>query len=92
MTPTVLNTKIKEFDNKIPGLGSLVKETDYEAKILEIERKYFTTSECKKFMSDILDAKIKQKELVNKSDISNLVKNSDLKTKLKSLATKLVMT
>ena len=29
-------------------------------------------------MSDIIDAKIKQKALVKKSDISNLVKNSDL--------------
>ena len=32
-------------------------------------------------MSERLDAKIKQKELVHKSDISNLVKNSDLNTK-----------
>ena len=36
----------------------------------------------------ILDVKIKGKELVDKSDISNLVKNSDLKTKLATLATK----
>ena len=33
-------------------------------------------------MSEILDAKIKQKELVNKSNISNLLKNSDLDTEL----------
>ena len=33
-------------------------------------------------------AKIKQKEFVNKSNISNLVKNSDLNTKLATLATK----
>ena len=31
---------------------------------------------------------MKQKEFVNKSDISNPVKNSDLNTKLPSLATK----
>ena len=39
-------------------------------------------------MSDILDAKITQKELVNKSDIYNLIKNSDLNTKLKTLTAK----
>ena len=37
---------------------------------------------------DILDAKIKQKELANKSDISNIVENFDLNAKLTSLATK----
>ena len=29
------------------------------------------------FTSDILDVKIKQKELIDKSNISNLVENSD---------------
>ena len=37
--------------------------------------------------SDILDSKIKQ-ELVNKSDISNLVKKCDLNIKLATLVTK----
>ena len=32
-------------------------------------------------MSEALDAKVKRKELDNKSDISNLVKNFDLKKK-----------
>ena len=40
------------------------------------------------FASDVLDAKIKQKALVNISDISNLVKNSDLNSKFATLATK----
>ena len=39
-------------------------------------------------MSEILDANIKEKELVDKSNISNLVKNSDLNIKLQTLATK----
>ena len=39
-------------------------------------------------MSDILDAKIKRKELFNNFDISNLVKSSVLNTKLVTLATK----
>ena len=76
MTTTVLNSKIIAIKNKIPNVSDLVKKTDYDAKISEIEVKYITTSDYNKFTSDILDAKIKQKELVNKSDISNLLKNS----------------
>ena len=38
-------------------------------QILEIEGKYFITSDCNKFTSEIIDTKIKQKELVNKFDI-----------------------
>ena len=47
--------------------SALVKKTDYGAKISEIEGKYFTTSDYNNFTSDILEAKIKQKELANKS-------------------------
>ena len=36
--------------------------------------KFFTTSDYNKFTSGILHATIKQKDLVNKYDISNLVK------------------
>ena len=39
-------------------------------------------------MSGILDEKIKEKELIDKSNISNLIKNSDFNRKLKTLATK----
>ena len=81
VTTTALDTKIKEVDNKIPHLGVLVKKADYAIKMLEIGRKYFTFSDYNKFTSDILDAKINQTEFVNKSDVSNLVKNSDLNTK-----------
>ena len=63
MTESVLKTKISEVENKIISVSGLVKKTDYDAKIKDIERKY------NKFTSDVLDVKIKQKELVNKSDI-----------------------
>ena len=66
--------------NKIPVVTDLVKETNYDPKILKIEGKYINTSDSNKFTSNILDAKVKQKELDNKSDISNLIKNSDLNT------------
>ena len=70
--------KLKRVEKNIDDFTDLVKITDYDAKISDIEGKYFTASDYNKFMSDILDAKIKQKALVKKSDISNLVKNSDL--------------
>ena len=50
----------------------------------DIERKYFTTSDYNKVASDILDAKIKQKTVDKKSDISDHANNSYLST----LATK----
>ena len=70
------------------SLSGLVKKTDYDAKISKIQEKYFTTCDYNKFTSEILDIKIKQEKLVNKSDIPNLVKNSDLNIKLATLATK----
>ena len=39
-----------------------MNKTDYDAKILEIEEKYFTTADYNKFTSDILDAKMKKKK------------------------------
>ena len=37
--------------------------------------KYFTTADYNKLTGEILEAKINQKEFVNESDISNLVKS-----------------
>ena len=71
---TVLDTKIKVVDNKIPDLSGLVKKTDYGSEISEIEGKFIIISDYDKFTNDILDAKVKQRNLVNKSSISNLAK------------------
>ena len=84
--------KLKKLIKNV-WLSGLVKKTDYDAKISKFEGKYFTSSDYNKFASDILDAKIKQKELANKFDISNLVKNSDLlatKAELKAKQDKIV--
>ena len=40
----------------------------------KLRKKYFNNAGYGKFTSEKLDAKIKQKELVNKFDISNLEK------------------
>ena len=51
-------------ENKIPDAINLLMKADYDAKISDIESKYFTTTDHNKFTSQTLDAKIKQKELV----------------------------
>ena len=57
-------------------------------KISDIEGKYFTTSDYNKFTSELIDTKIEQKELINKSDISRFINNSDLENMIKTIATK----
>ena len=69
MTSTIFNTKIGEVENKIPGFSGLFKKTDYNAKISDIEKKYFTTSNYNKFTKKPLDAKIKEKGLFDKFNI-----------------------
>ena len=56
----VLNIKVSWVENKIP-VTEFVNKVDYDNKTKEIERKYFTNADYNKFMSDILDSKIKQK-------------------------------
>ena len=84
----LLNTKCGEIENKIPQITDLRKKTDYDAKIIDIEKKYFTAADYNKFTSETFDANIKQKELVNNSYMSNIIKNSDLNINLATLATK----
>ena len=73
---------------KIPNISDLVKrtyhtaieKTDYNLKIsdIDIEAKYFSTSGNNKFTGKILDTRIKEKRLVDKSDISGFIDKSDL--------------
>ena len=79
VTSTVLSNKIGEVEDKIPDVSGLVKKTDYDAKMKDIK-----TSDHKKFTNETLDAKIKQKELGNKSEICNLIKKYDLNTNLRN--------
>ena len=80
VTITVFNTKIGEAENKIPDVSVLVKKMDYNTKVSDIEGKYFSTPDNNKFTRKIFETKIKEKGLVDKSSISNLLKNSDLNT------------
>ena len=71
MTTAVFNKKIGEVRNKIPDVSGLVMKTVYDAKILDIKKKYFIIADYNKFTSNILNAKIKQKTLFYKYNISN---------------------
>ena len=77
VTATVLNIQISEAENKIPSVCGLVKKkkTDYDAKMKDIDGKYITTVDYNKFTNGILHIKVKQKELVNKSDIDKKLRN-----------------
>ena len=69
---------LNSVQNKIPDVSNLVKKADYDGKILDVEPKYFTTTDYDRFKSQTLDAKIKQKRLVDKSAITGFIINADL--------------
>ena len=81
----VTNAALNAIENKIPDVSNRVKKTDYDVKLFDIETKYFTTSDYNKFTGEVLNAKIKEKELLNKSDISRLIDK-----KITTLTTKTV--
>ena len=58
--PTVLNTNIKEIDNKTPDLCSLVKKTAFDVKISKFKENTLLILIIINFKSYVLDAKIKQ--------------------------------
>ena len=82
---------LNAVENKIPDASDLVKTTttttDYDAKIPDTESKYFTSSDYNKFSNEIINAKIKEKELVDKHDIFGFINNSNLDKKIATLAT-----
>ena len=77
MTATVLNTKISDVENKIPGASSLVTSTVLNIKISEVENeipdnsKYITTQECNELTSENFAARLKQADLVEKIDFDH---------------------
>ena len=89
---TGLDTAAAAFNdakNKIPDISDLVKKQIMMLKINKILRvNIIIASNYNKFMNEILDLKTKNKKLVNKSDISEFIQNTDLDGKMKKLATK----
>ena len=83
------NAALTAVENKIPDLNNLVKKKkDRDAKILDTESKYFTTADYNNFTSQTLDAKIKQKGLVDKSAVNGFISNSDIDRKSSNISNK----
>ena len=70
------------------------KTTNYNTKISEIENKiatnhdhdkYITTQEFNKLTSENFTARLKQANLLSKSDIFNFVKKTDFDNKIKGI-------
>ena len=86
-------------EDKIPNVSNLVKKTEYNTKISDIENKittdhdhdkYITTQEFNKLTSENFTARLKQANLASKSDIFNFVKKTDLnKSELNKLSEKI---
>ena len=70
-------------ENKIPDVSSLVKKTDYNTKISEVENKltdhnrnnYITTPEFNKLTAENFAARLKLANLVRKTDFDDKLKN-----------------
>ena len=107
MTTTVLNTNINEVENKIPDTRGLVTTTVLNTKMNEAENKisdhpkYITTPEFITLTAESFTAKLKQANLVTKTDFdnkkltsfnkgitSNKTKHLEVQKKLNSLITK----
>ena len=79
LTTTVLNTNISEVENKIPNTSNLVTTTVLNTKIIKVENKipdnskYITTQEFNKLTAENFEARLKQADLMNKSDFDNKI-------------------
>ena len=72
-----MNTKISEVENKIPNTSSLVTTTVHNTKISESKNKVpnhdkcITTPEFNKLTAENFTARLKQANLVTKTDFDN---------------------
>ena len=106
MTATVLNTKISDFEDKIPDTSNLVTAAVTNKKIIGVANKipdhskYIITQEFNKLTADNFVARLKQADLVNKTDFDNkltsfntqitskITRHLEVQKKLNSLITK----
>ena len=87
-------SSLTTVENKIPSVSNLVKKTDYNTKIWELENKittdhdhdkYITTQEFNRLTSENVTARLRQANLARKKDIANFVKKLILMKNLKLL-------
>ena len=79
---------------KIPSICNLVKKTDCNTKISEVENKitsdhdhdnYIITKEFNRLTSENFTARLKQEKLASNNDIANFVKKINFNEKLKTI-------
>ena len=58
----------------MPDVSNLVEKKHHDLKTSDLESKYLNTADYNKFTSQTLHAKIKQKQLVDKSATSGFIK------------------
>ena len=72
-------TALTAVENKIPSVSSLVKKSDYDTKINELEKKlsdhnhnkYITTPEFNTLAADVFNARLAQANLTTKTDFDS---------------------
>ena len=92
-----IKSALTAVENKIPDISSLVKKTDYNTKITELEKKlidrnhgkYITIPEINKLSTEVFVARLKQANLVTKTDFDYKLKR--LNHKINSNKTKHVV-
>ena len=88
------SSALTAVENKIPDVSSLVKKTDYDTKISDIEKKitdhdhgkYITTPEFNTMATNVLNARLAQENVITKTDFE--AKLSGLNKKVTSNKTK----
>ena len=83
----VTTSALAAAENKIPDVSSLVKKTDYNTKIREIEKKftdhnhdkYITTPEFNKLTAENFAARLSQANLITKTDFDTRLIRLDKK-------------
>ena len=76
------NVALTAVESKIPDVSSLVKKTGYNKKLREIEKKvanhkhgkYITTPELNKLTTENFAARLKQENVVTKTDFDSKLK------------------
>ena len=82
ITGPATNSALTAVENKIPDVSSLVKNTDYNTKISEIENKfndhnhdkYITTPEFNTLAARVFNARLAQENLTTKRDLDTELK------------------
>ena len=87
MKKTDYNTIITEIENKSPNISNLIKITDFNTKVTKIEKKltdhnhdeYITTPEFNDLAARVFAARLKQANLVPKTDLDDKLKSINQK-------------